>query len=48
MYKDASKTKLTKHNSIELIIPPVGEEKLGFTPKWQGDSEGQIEAKSNK
>ena len=47
MYKDASKTKLTKHNSIELIIPPIGEEKLGFTP-YQGDIEGQIEAKSNK
>ena len=48
MCKDDSKTKLTKDNSIELIIPPIGEEKLGFTPKYQGDIEGQIEAKSNK
>ena len=45
MYKDVSKTELTKHNSFELIIPPVGEEKQGFTPKSQGDSEGRIKAK---
>ena len=41
MYKNVSKTKLTKHNSIELIIPPIGEEKQGFTP-----SEGRVKAKS--
>ena len=33
MYNDVNKTKLTKHNSIELIIPPISEEKQGFTPK---------------
>ena len=32
-YKDVSKTKLTKHNSIELIVPPIGEEKQGLAPK---------------
>ena len=38
MYKDVSKTKLTKHNSIELIIPPIVEEKQGFTPKSQKET----------
>ena len=32
-FKDVSKTKLTKHNSIELIVPPIGEEKQGLAPK---------------